>query len=376
MYVNLKLLGRAGYIQFFERPPRLRRWLWTLAVGVVFGVILCLVAVGRLLDHIFFPGFKKQVVRDPVFVVGAPRSGTTFTQNLLSLDEERFAYFRLYQTIFPSVIYQRMFDALARFDGRLGGAFSGLAAKIEKRFFGAWDDMHRLVFDRPEEDEGLFVYTFMTEAFYLLFPYVDQLPEAGFLDRAPEKTRHRFMRYYVSCIRRHLYATGPEKTPLLKSTSHAGRIDSLLATFPDARWVHLVRHPDDCIPSHVSVFYPAWHAHSPDIAKDSPESRAYAQLAVDWYRNMYDKRQKFDDERYICVRYDDLVADPSGTMTRIYEHFGMTMSDAYRARLEEATQVARKYESRHGYTLEEFGMSKAWIRERLGDVLDSYGFDS
>ena len=236
--------------------------------------------------------------------------------------------------------------------------------------------MHRLIFNRPEEEEGLFVYTFMTEAFYLLFPYVDQLPEAGFLDRAPAKTRHRFMRYFVSCIRRHLYATGPQKTPLLKSTSHAGRIDSLLAVFPDARWVHLVRHPDDCIPSHVSVFYRVWHVHSPDIAKDSPESRAYAQLAVDWYQNMYENRQKFDDERYICIRYDDLVSDPSGTMTRIYEHFGMTMSDTYRARLEEATQVARKYESRHGYTLEEFGMSKAWIRERLGDVLDSYGFDN
>jgi hypothetical protein len=63
-------------------------------------------------------------------------------------------------------------------------------------------------------------------------------------------------------------------------------------------------------------------------------------------------------------------------MTRVYEHFGMTMSDAYRARLEEAAKLARGYESRHGYTLEEFGMSKAWIRERLGDVLDSYGFDN
>ena len=26
MYINLKLLGRAGYIQFFERPPRLPKW--------------------------------------------------------------------------------------------------------------------------------------------------------------------------------------------------------------------------------------------------------------------------------------------------------------------------------------------------------------
>ena len=376
MYVNLKLLGRACYIQFFERPPLLRRWFWTLAIGVVFGAILCFVAIGRLLDHIFFPRFAKQVVRNPIFVIGTPRSGTTLTQNLLCLDADRFAYFRLYQTIFPSVLHQRMFDALAKLDARLGGALSRLAARIERRYFGSWGDMHPLVFDRPEEDEGLFVYTIMTEALYLLFPYVESLPEAGFLDRAPEATRRRVMRYFTSCVRRHLYATGPEKTPLLKSTSHAGRIDSLLAAFPDARFIHLVRNPEHCIPSHVSVFYPAWHAHSPEIAKDSPESRAYGQLAVDWYRNLYDKRQKFDDERYICIRYDDLVADPPGTVARIYAHFGMTLSDAYRAKLQDATKASRRFESRHHYTLEEFGMSKAWIRERLGDVMDSYGFET
>ncbi|MDH3520295.1 MAG: sulfotransferase [Myxococcales bacterium] len=376
MYVNLKLLSKALFITFFARPPRLRRWGWTLGVGIVFAVIWCAVALGRLLDRVFFPGFRQQPIREPVFIVGAPRSGTTFMQSLMSLDRERFTHLKLYQTIFPSVVYQRCFDFLGRVDARSGGLLSRLPHRIERHFFGAWDDMHRLAFDRPEEDEGLFVYTLMTESIYLLFPYVAELPEAGFPDRLPAKSRHRLMRYYASCLRRHLYATGPEKTLLSKSTSFAGRIDSMLERFPDARVVHLVRHPDECIPSHVSVFYPAWRAHSPEIRKDSPESRAYAQLAVDWYRNMFEKRHKFSEDRYVCLRYEEFVADPQAAVARIYAHFDFEMSDAFRARLAQAARAASRRERNHIYSLEEYGLSRAWIRERLGDVLEVYGFEA
>ncbi|HEY5658312.1 MAG TPA: sulfotransferase [Myxococcota bacterium] len=376
MYINLTVLRKALRLVFLERAPSLRRWGWTLFIALVYSVIWCAVAVGRLLDHLFFPGFKRQEIREPLFIVGAPRSGTTFTQNLLCLDRERFTHFNLYQTIFPAVCYQRLFDLLKALDERGGRPLSGLARRIERRFFSAWDHMHPLVFDRPEEDEGLFVYTLMTESVYLLFPWVEELPEPGFPDRLPARARHRFMQYYKSCLQRHVYATGPQKTLLSKSTSFAGRVDSMLEAFPDAHVVHLVRHPGACIPSHVSVFYPAWRAHSPEIAEDSPESRAYAQLAVDWYRSMFDKRHKFAEDHYICIRYDELVADPQATIERIYRHFGLQMSDAMRERLEQATSVSRKYESSHAYSLAQYGLSEQWIRERLGDVLEAYGFES
>lgn len=374
MYINLKVLGKALYIQFFRRRPTLRRWGWSLFIGLLYTAIWCTVALGRLLDHLFFPRFARQEVREPIFIVGVPRSGTTFTQQLMCLDRERFAYFNLYQTIFPSVCCQRVFDLLRALDNR-NGWFSRLARRVERRCFGAWNDMHPLIFDCPEEDEGLFVYTFMTEAVYLLFPWVEALPEPGFADRLPAPARRRLMRYYRSCLQRHLYATGPDKTMLSKSTSFAGRVDCMLEAFPDARVIHLVRHPDACIPSHVSVFYPAWRAHSPEIAEDSPESRAYAQLAVDWYRNMFEKRHKFGEDRYICLTYDELVGDPRAAIARVYAHFGLQMSDAMRARLESVSRESKDYESRHDYSLEQYGLSEQWIREQLGDVLEAYGFE-
>jgi hypothetical protein len=48
------------------------------------------------------------------------------------------------------------------------------------------------------------------------------------------------------------------------------------------------------------------------------------------------------------------------------------MSDAFRAKLTAATQRQREFKSKHEYTLEEFGLSRDWIQEELGSVLEHY----
>ena len=104
------------------------------------------VAFGRMLDHLLLPGFRRQEVREPVFIIAPPRSGTTLTQKLMALDDERFVHAKLYQTIFPAVCYQRCFDAIAWLDRHTGQPLTKLVGWAEKRFFGGWDDMHKLRF--------------------------------------------------------------------------------------------------------------------------------------------------------------------------------------------------------------------------------------
>ena len=48
------------------------------------------------------------------------------------------------------------------------------------------------------------------------------------------------------------------------------------------------------------------------------------------------------------------------------------MSEAFRARLAAASHDEREFQSQHHYTLEEFGLSKEWIQEELGPLLDHY----
>jgi hypothetical protein len=375
MYANLKIFFEAERLAFFKQRFRLRRWLVVLFFTLIFWSFWCVVAIGQMLDHVLFPRFRKQEVEDPIFIVAPPRSGTTFLQNLLCLDSERFTYVRLYQTIFPAVVFQRCFDLLGWIDRRCGRIFSRLVAWSDKKFFGGWDDIHPMGLNRPEEDEAYFVYTFVADSIYLLFPYPEELRIAGFADALPAKSRRRLMRFYKGCLQRHVYATGPRKTLLTKNTPLSGRIDSMLEAFPDARVISIIRHPDKSVPSHVSPFYQVWKAHSPEIAKDSPESKKYAMLAVDWYRHLFGNRHRFDPSRHILVKYVDLVTDPTRTVERIYTHFGMDLSPAFRERLQEATGKSREFRSNHRYTLEEYGLSREWIRKELGDLIDAYGLE-
>jgi len=372
MYINLRLLFKALKLSLWERPFRLRRWAYVCFFTALFATFWAFVAIARLLDHLLFPGFRRQKLRDPVFIVAPPRSGTTLMQRLLSLDEERFVHVKLYQTIFPSVLCQRTFDWLAWLDRKCGRPLARSIGWAEKRWFGGWDEMHRLRLDQPEEDDGFFVYTFVTEAIFLLFPFIDELWEAGFADALPENERRKVMSYYRSCLQRHLYANGPGKTLLSKATQSSGSVDGLLEEFPDARFITIIRHPYDSVASHVSVFYPAWIAHSPEIAKDSPTSRAYARLAVEWYKHLFEFRKRVDAERYCCIDYRELVRDPALAIERVYAHFGWPIDEPHRKRLKDAAEQQREFTSRHRYSLEDFGMSREWIQQELGELLDFY----
>ena len=66
------------------------------------------------------------------------------------------------------------------------------------------------------------------------------------------------------------------------------------------------------------------------------------------------------------------MRDPAAVIEQAYAHFGWPVSDAMRARLKDATRRQREFKSKHEYTLEEFGLSKEWIQDELGEVLDPY----
>jgi len=372
MYFNYRLFLKAEYLMLFRMPFRLRRWAFVLLFTGLFLAFLTLIILGRALDYLFFPRFRRQPVGDPVFIIAPPRSGTTLVQKLLSLDEQRFVHLKMYQTIFPAVCYQRFIDVIAWLDRKLGRPMERLMGWCEKRWFGGWDEMHQLRLNQPEEDDALFLYAFESEAIFLLFPFVKELWAAGFPDALPPEERRKLMRYYRSCLQRHLYANGPAKTLLSKSTQSSGSVESLLEEFPDAKFITIVRHPYRSVASHVSLFVPVWQAHSPDIAPDGPVARSYAKLAVEWYKHLFAFRHRVNPRNYYCIDYRELVRDPGQTVHKLYQHFGWSIPESYRDGLAQATRRQQEFKSKHEYSLADFGLSPEWIQHELGEVMDAY----
>ena len=64
--------------------------------------------------------------------------------------------------------------------------------------------------------------------------------------------------FYRECVRRQLYLNGGGKIHLAKNPLWAGRVASLLESFPDARFVVNLRDPRDTIPSLLKLVKSGW----------------------------------------------------------------------------------------------------------------------
>ena len=374
MYLNLGLTAKALYLSYLGRPFQLRRWVivtFFLSLLICFWVV---VAIGRALDHILYPEFRRQKIRQPVFIIAPPRCGTTFLQKLLAKNRGTFAPVLMYQTIFPSITIQKIIQSVALASRQKGGLLFDISSWIERHCFGGWDGMHKMRFAEPEEDDGYFVYTFVTEAIYLLFPFVRALWGAGFADDLPPRQRRRLMRYYRSCLQRHLYLNGPEKILLSKATQLSGSIQCLKAEFPDARIVNILRNPVESIPSHISVFYTVWNWVDPSIGKKSRESLEYAELAAAWFLHLEKNDITSRPENYLRIFYTDLVRHPDRAARSIYRHFGIPLTPSATRRIQKEAKRALEYKSSHQYTLEEYGLSSAWIKREVGGIMKRYDF--
>jgi hypothetical protein len=374
MYLNLGITAKALYLNYLARPFQLRRWM----IVTFFLFLLCcfwvVVFIGRILDHILYPDFRRQKIHKPVFIIAPPRSGTTFLQKLLAKNRNTFAPVLMYQTIFPSITIQKFIHSVAIASRQKGGLLFDISSWIERHCFGGWDGMHKMRFAEPEEDDGFFVYTFVTEAIYLLFPYVRALWGAGFADDLPPRQRRRLMRYYRSCLQRHLYLNGPDKILLSKATQLSGSIESIRAEFPDARIINILRNPVESIPSHISVFYTVWNWVDPTIQKTGRESLEYAELAAAWFLHLEKNDITARSESYLRIFYTDLVRRTETVARSIYRHFDIPLTPRAERQIQVEAQRALEYKSSHRYTLKEYGLSKTWVTKELGGIMKRYQF--
>ena len=374
MYFNYPDFLKALSLSLFQKPFRIRRWIYVLFFSALFLSFMPFVALLRWLDILLFPDFRKIEVHQPVFIIAPPRSGTTFLQNALCQDEERFIYWRMYQTIFPSICSQKLVDVLVYLDHKLGSVFSSLLNWCEKKWFGGWDDLHKMRLNQAEEDDAIYLYAFVSEAIFLLFPFVEQLWNVGFPDALPAQKRQKLMAYYRSCLQRQIYANGNGRAMLIKSTQSCGAVESPKKEFPDARFITIMRNPFESIASNVSITVPVWQAHSPEITKNGPESRAYAGLVVEWYKHLFHFRSLVSLENYFCIDYRGLRNDPVRTIENLYDHFGWVMSENFRAKLREIGARNKNFQSNHQYSLEEFGLSRQMLEKELAFILETYAF--
>ena len=263
----LKSLWRylALLLQLATSPRRDSRQL--LGFLFVFGAFPLLVALqllhwlAFLLDEIFYCDYRGVEVREPVFVLGPPRSGTTFLHHVLSTMPGTTT-FRTSECLFGlSVSSRKLLLGLARLDRTIGRPAERLGTWLGRRILASVDDIHPIALNEPEED--FLCLLPLAACFLLIIPF----PRAAWLwdivrcdTELDNIAKRELLGWYRRCIQKHLYVFGPEKRFLSKNASFSGMAEALLAEFPDARILFTSRDPLAVVPSQLSSLRPGLEA--------------------------------------------------------------------------------------------------------------------
>jgi hypothetical protein len=377
MIFNFRLFWRMTFRAFHRSadtngPLDRNRFVFLACFYPVWGVLAVFAWTGFLLDEIFFPGYRRQPVERPLFIVSPFRCGSTFVHRALARDPSFTTMKMGHIYLMPSITQRRVFGLLAWLDALIGGPCEKLLRKLDARTLCRLK-LHPFSLFDPEEDEHLLFYAWSTLLAGFVFPYLDELPPYQYFDTAiPRPQRQRIMAFYKACIQRHLYATGG-RFYLAKNPLFSAKIESLLEMFPDARVVYLVRNPLEAVPSTVSLFHYAWRLFS-----QPPVRYPHAEEILDWTKYWYEHPLDVIDRdrsgRCMIVRYEDLLRRPDCVLDRIYSEFRYPESDAVESILDDAAKAARTHTSSHVYNLEAMGFTREQIVREFAQIFDRFEF--
>ena len=358
-----------------EPNPRQRRGLMKLLLLIVPARALAH-AVFFFLDGILFPGLWRVKVKAPVFVIGHARSGTTLAHRLLCGDE-RVSTFRYFELILPSLTEKKLVRLVAWVDRTLlGDRIAKRLAAWEKRKFGPSQHIHTMGLTIPEEDDLIFQASCASGFWMTKLPYLAEL-DFFHVDQRPAASRARLMGFYRECVRRQLYLNGSDKIHLSKNPTWCGRVETLIETFPDARFVVLYRNPYETIPSLLKLMHLSWkRGGNMDAARITSATRVMTDLSYEHYELPEQALARHPQTRRAIVDYRDLVAAPRATIGRIYADLAIPMSTQMQDFLAAEEAKARSHETTHRYSLKEFGLAEGEIRQRLALLFDRFGWDA
>jgi hypothetical protein len=130
---------------------------------------------------------------------------------------------------------------------------------------------------------------------------------------------------------------------------------------PDARIVRLHREPAQCIPSLASLIH-SLRVLASDRVDPVDVGREWGDKMRRAIGRCMDVREAHED-RFLDLRYEDLVADPLAQAARIYDFAGLSLGEDVVARMRQwASENAREKRPVHRYTLERFGFDEAGLR--------------
>jgi Sulfotransferase family len=275
-------------------------------------------------------------IKRPVFITGMPRSGSTFLHELFAEDPANRVP-RVWEVMFPIP------------------SDNGTRSKVEPRVRKAesclwWfrrlapraNSVYPLRAWTPHECVAIHSYTLLSEEFAMICrvpAYEAFLRDTDFtLTYAWQK---RFLQY--------LQLSDPTKQWILKSPDHVHTLEHLLTVFPDAVVIQTHRNPLEVLKSsmHLTEVLEGAFARADDrsqIRKREARNLAEHMEGITSFREAHPEQ----DERFIDVKYHELVSDPLTVIRQIYQRLDRPLTEMAAEKMQSLASRRSRYKGRRG----------------------------
>lgn len=273
---------------------------------------------------------RRTAVHAPVFILGHPRSGTTYLHYVLGRDE-RFASPAVYEALMPWTFL----NAGGFLRRMLGKALPATRPM----------DNVKMTADAPKEEE--FALACMGHASLVtgyVFPWrlKSIFNDAVLLNEVRSK---RMWQHNVLYFMRKLALKYPGRTLLMKSPANTARVKELMELFPDARFIHIHRDPLTVYASTLNLYSKIL----PQQALGTLDREALHEFVLTSYSAMQAKyeteRAALPEGRLVEIRYEDFVGNELDVLEKVYSTLGLDGFENARPHMQAEVSSTKNYET-------------------------------
>lgn len=253
------------------------------------------------------PEIDDEVIQDPVFITGLPRTGSTALGHMLALDNETRCLrgWEAYEPCPPpdiNIINDARIEACRKRMAEVETAVPGIAEALPRNV------------NAPEECYILLNLSFACVAFNGLY-HVPRYEQWAMRENLAEiDAAYRYHRRVLKLLQ---WRT-PANRWVLRTPVHSLAMGSLLKVYPDARFIITHRHPLKVLTSICSLIYQGRERY---IVNPSPLVLGASQTSqwAEAMRRLLRDRADVGEERFFDIYHREQIADPEPDLRRLYD---------------------------------------------------------
>jgi Sulfotransferase family len=307
-------------------------------------------------DRSLHPEIAQHRIRAPLFVVGLPRTGTTFLHTLLAADPANRAPLT-WEVMEPSPPTNAEKQRRIRRVSQNLACLEWMAPNFQK--------LHPVGAELPQECVSLMSPSFLSDQFDTMYNVPGY--REWFLQQ-DLRPAYEFHRRFLQ----HLQERENGRHWILKAPTHMFALPTLVATYPDALFLQTHRAPLEAVTSVSSLITILRRVFSDAVDPVEIGKEAIRYWSKTLTKFIYD-RDRLGGERIFDLSYVELRRDPIDAVRRVYNHFGWLLSLRAENRIREIlAKQPRDLQGFHRYEAAQFGLRPEHEQEFFADYCERF----